>query len=258
LCVLASDSKGNSTFLRIGEERYLIDVGISVSKIKKTLSEIGEEISELNGVLITHEHIDHISGIKSLSKKHNLRFWLPFDTYQKIKKKTGNIDAEFIEIGEEFELGKNLIVVPYEIPHDAIYPVAYLIKSTKGEPIVGHLMDCGELNSYLMDGFRNVKILIIESNHSFDLLLKSDYPLFLKQRILSSKGHLSNWDAARFICETRPSIVILSHISEKNNNIETALAEIEDICSYHLDGLSFPFFVVVNGKKRSVPIISDI
>jgi phosphoribosyl 1,2-cyclic phosphodiesterase len=258
MCVLASDSKGNATFLRVGDERYLIDAGISAKRIKKALSEIGEDISELDGVIITHEHIDHISGIKALTQMYQLKFWLSFETYKKIQKKVGNIDAEFIEVGEEFKLGKNLLIMPYEIPHDAIDPVAFLVKSSHGDPIIGYLMDCGRLNPYLIDGFRKVKILIIESNHSFDLLLQSDYPTCLKQRILGSKGHLSNWDVGRFIIETHPSIVVLSHLSENNNHPGTALSEIEEIFACYMEESSLPFIVVVNKKSRSTLIISDI
>lgn len=258
VCVLGSNSKGNATFLRIGDERYLIDAGISTKRIKKTLSEIGEDISNLDGVIITHEHIDHISGIKSLSQIYQVKFWLSFETYKKIKKKVGNFDAEFIEVGEEFKLGKNLLIMPYEIPHDAIDPVAYLIKSVNGVPIIGYLMDCGDLNSYLIDGFRKVKILIIESNHSFDLLLQSDYPTFLKQRILGTKGHLSNWDVGRFVIETNPGIAVLAHISENNNHPGTALAEIEEVFARYMGKQSLPFIVVVNKKRRSTLIIAEV
>ena len=106
----------------------------------------------------------------------------------------------------------------------------------------------------MIDGFRNVQILIIESNHSFDLLLQSDYPSFLKERILGSKGHLSNWDVAKFIIDTNPKIVVLSHISENNNNPEIALAEIEEFLAYNMEDSVFPFIVIVQNNNRSVII----
>ncbi len=251
---MASNSKGNATFLRIGEERYLIDAGISAKRIKKTLSDIDERLEDINGVIITHEHVDHTSGIKTLSQGYKLRFWLPYETYSKISKKIGNFDAEFIEIGEEFQIGKELVIIPYEIPHDAVDPVAFLIKTSMGDPIVGYLLDCGNLNTFLIDGFRNVQILVIESNYSFDLLLQSEYPQFLKHRILGSKGHLSNWDVAQFIIETKPKVVVLSHLSENNNNPETAVAEIEEILLRNVSKTPMPFIVVVPPKNRSAII----
>ena len=117
--------------------------------------------------------------------------------------------------------------------------------------------DCGTINPYLEDGFRNVKVLIIEANHSFDLLLKSSYPNYLKQRILGSKGHLSNWSAAEFIKKTTPKIAVLSHLSEENNAPEVALAEIESSLTYREEELK-PFLVVVPSKGRSAIIKSYI
>ncbi len=254
LCVLASSSKGNATFVRIGNDSFLIDAGISTRKMKKLLGEIGEKITDLKGIILSHEHHDHITGIKTLSQKYGLKCWLTFDTYQKIRKKTGNIDAEFIEVGEEFEVGEEVVITPYEIHHDAVDPVAFIIKKhEKDVPLLGYLNDCGNINPYLEDGFRNVKVLIIEANHSFDLLLQSSYPNYLKQRILGTKGHLSNWSAAEFIMKTNPQIAILSHLSEENNTPEVALAEVESFLTYNNEELK-PFLVVVPSKGRSALI----
>lgn len=253
VCVLASSSKGNATFVRVGSDRFLIDAGISARRIKKTLREIGEKVSHLNAVILTHEHNDHITGIKTLSTKYGLRFFSTFDTYQRIRKKVGSFDADFIEVGEDFQLGDEAIITPYEIQHDSADPVAFLIKSRNDIPLVGYLNDCGRTTPFLMDGFRNVKVLIIEANHSFDLLLRSSYPNFLKQRILSSKGHLSNWSAAEFINATAPQIAILSHRSEENNTPGVSLAEIESQLSYNNEKLK-PFLVIVPHKERSTII----
>ncbi|MFX0123818.1 MAG: MBL fold metallo-hydrolase [Candidatus Hodarchaeota archaeon] len=255
VCVLASSSKGNVTFVRVGNVRFLIDAGISARRINKTLREIGESTMQLDGVILTHEHNDHITGIKTLSRKYGLRFFSTFDTYQRIRNKVGNFDSDFIEVGEDFQLGDEVIISPYEIQHDSVDPVAFLIKSRNDIPLVGYLNDCGRITPFLVDGFRNVKILIIEANHSFDLLLRSSYPTFLKQRILSSKGHLSNWSAAEFINATVPQIAVLSHRSEENNTPEISLAEIEPILSYNNEK-SKPFLVIVPDKERSTIISS--
>lgn len=253
VCVLASSSKGNATFVRIANDCFLIDAGISARRINKTLQEIGEKTTHLNGVILTHEHHDHITGIKTLSRKYGLRFFSTFDTYQRIRKKVGSFDADFIEVGEDFRLGEEAIITPYEIQHDSADPVAFLIKSRDGIPLVGYLNDCGRTTPFLIDGFRNVKVLIIEANHSFDLLLRSSYPYFLKQRILSSKGHLSNWSAAEFINATIPQIAVLSHRSEENNTPEVSLAEIEPLLTYKNE-IAKPFLVIVPTNARSAII----
>jgi phosphoribosyl 1,2-cyclic phosphodiesterase len=253
VCVLASSSKGNATFVRLGNDRFLIDAGISARRINKTLRDIGEKTSKLNGVILTHEHHDHITGIKTLSRMYGLKFFSTFDTYQRIQKKVGNFDAEFIEVGEDFQLGEEALITPYEIQHDSADPVAFLIKSKDKIPLVGYLSDCGRTTPFLTDGFRNVKILIIEANHSFDLLLRSSYPNFLKQRILSPKGHLSNWSAAEFINATVPQIAILFHRSEENNSPEVSIAEIEPFLSYNNEMFK-PFLVIVPSEERSAII----
>ncbi|UCE14656.1 MAG: MBL fold metallo-hydrolase [Candidatus Heimdallarchaeota archaeon] len=258
VCVLASTSKGNSTYVRVGKESFLIDAGLSARKISKALREIGENVNDLRGIILTHEHHDHITGIRTLSREYHKKCWLTFDTYQKIRSKVGNIDAEFIAVGEEFHIGEEGVeIMPYEISHDASDPVAFLVKSPNGVPLVGYLNDCGRINPFLLDGFRKVKILQVESNYSFDLLLKSSYPFFLKERLLGKKGHFSNWEAAEFIASTEPQVAILSHISENCNTHEVALAEVESILA-HYTGLSLPFLVMVPYNGRSVIIQNSI
>jgi phosphoribosyl 1,2-cyclic phosphodiesterase len=249
LCVLAGTSKGNSIFLRIDEDALLIDVGITVRKIESALKEISESsLSGLKGILITHEHIDHIKGLKTLSTKYRLKSWLTFDTYKKIRPKTGPIDTEFFEIGESFNLG-GIKIIAYEIHHDAVDPVAF--KIIKDDFSIGILLDCGRVTPYLLDGFSNLDILIIEANHSFDKLLASDYPDYLKVRILSDKGHLSNWDTANFIKMTYPKLVFLTHISENNNSSRRVIGEIQDILEREKN-VNIPFLVVVPTDKRGV------
>ncbi len=252
VCVLAGSSKGNAIFVRINDDRILIDAGISTRKLEKLLKEIDEpDPSSLTGILITHEHQDHSKGLKTLAKKYQVKCWLTNDTYDKIRPKSGPIDTDFIEVLEPFKIG-NTDIMPYEIQHDAVDPTAYVL--TNNNLRIGILLDCGISSSpFLFDNFRDLDILIIEANHSFDKLLSSSYPDYLKQRILSSKGHLSNWHTAEFISMVKPKIVILSHISEQNNSPETALCEVEEYLAQ--TGLKeYPFFVIVEPTKRSTII----
>ncbi|MHA1977897.1 MAG: MBL fold metallo-hydrolase [Candidatus Hodarchaeales archaeon] len=251
LCVLAGSSKGNSIFLKIDNERFLIDAGISNRRLEKALKDLKEpDPSNLTGILITHEHTDHIKGLKTLAKKHHVKCWLTFETYRKIRPKTGPIDTEFIEIAESFTIG-TVEVLPYEIPHDAVDPVAYVIK--KGNLRIGILLDCGKTSTYLYDGFRDLDVLIIEANHSFDQLLSSDYSTELKTRILSVDGHLSNWHAAEFVNITKPKIVVITHISENNNSPEIVLSEIEELIDNNSDNYK-PFMVIVPSDGRGAII----
>ncbi|MHA1994795.1 MAG: MBL fold metallo-hydrolase [Candidatus Hodarchaeales archaeon] len=251
LCVLAGSSKGNSIFLRIDDDRFLIDAGISNRKIEKALKELKEpDPSELTGILITHEHLDHTKGLKTLIKKYQVKCWVTYETYMKLRPKTGPIDTEFIEVAEPFSIGM-VEFLPYEIPHDAVDPVAYVI--TKDNLRIGILLDCGKTSTYLFDGFRNLDVLIIEANHSFDQLLSSSYPTALKQRILSSEGHLSNWHTAEFVNEVKPKLVVVTHISENNNTPEIVLSEIEERVDF-LGGNYKPFFVIVPSKEKGAVI----
>ena len=253
VCVLAGSSKGNAIFIRIGEDRLLIDVGISLKNLEQRLNEINEpSISDIKGVLISHEHSDHTKGIKALTNKYQLKLWLTYNTYQKIRPKTGPIDTEFIEVAEPFSIGA-IEVTPYEIPHDSVDPLAFII--TKNTLRIGILLDCGKTNPYLIDGFRDLDILIIESNHSFDVLLASKYPKYLKERILSPNGHLSNWHAGEFLALTQPKLAIMTHLSENNNSLEHALCEVEEAFTSH-HGLKKPFFVFTPSNSRSALIYS--
>lgn len=251
VCVFAGSSKGNSVFVRINNDRILVDAGISTRRLEKALKEIDEpDPSSLAGILITHEHQDHSKGLKTLAKKYHVKCWITYETYTKIRSRSGPIDTEFIEISEQFTIG-NTNVMPFEIQHDAIDPTAYVL--THDRIRIGILLDCGTSSPYLFDNFSNLDILIIEANHSFDKLLSSNYPDHLKKRILSSEGHLSNWQTAEFISKVIPKIVILSHISEENNSPETALCEVEEyLANYGLE--DYPFFVIVHPTKRSVVV----
>ena len=253
ICVLASTSKGNSTFIRINKTTFLIDAGISARTITKRLREIGEDAKDLAGLIITHEHNDHIKGVKALAKNYQVKCYLSEETFVKIKNKFKNIDVELIEIGKAFNFGSsNLKILPYESSHDSVDPLVFRISYNR-IPLIGYITDCGYLNTYLIDGFRGVKILFIESNHSFDHLLQSNYPEYLKIRILGQQGHLSNWAAGEFIYETKPQIAILGHISEENNSPEEAIAEIETVLAVK-ENFSNIFFVICPSGSRS-PVI---
>jgi phosphoribosyl 1,2-cyclic phosphodiesterase len=203
--------------------------------------------------LITHEHNDHIKGVKTLTKKHKIKSWLTFDTYMKIRSKTGPIDTEFVEVTEAFSIGE-VEVIPYEVFHDAVNPVAYVL--TKGELRIGVLLDCGKTTPYLIDGFSKLDVLIIEANHSFDRILESNYPNYLKERILSTKGHLSNWHVGDFLIRTQPKLVIFTHLSEMNNSPEAVLSEVEEVYSFQRD-IHFPFLVFTPTDGRSSVICSE-
>ena len=124
---------------------------------------------------------------------------------------------------------------------------------SKKDVKIGILLDCGKTSPYLFDGFRNLDILIIEANHSFDELLHSSYSDLLKERILSANGHLSNWHTAEFIIETKPKIAVITHISENNNNPETAYCEIESKVASESVNYK-PFYVLVPSKGRGALI----
>lgn len=221
---LASGSKGNSVFLQIGDWKVLVDCGLSRKKTIERLKIINETLTDISGIFVTHEHGDHSKSVVTISRKDDIKVYVNEGTYDKIRKKV-NFDTEFFDTGDCINFDE-IEVETYEIDHDARDPVAYLFKY-KQKKIFGYLVDTGRGNPFLLDGFRGVDVLMIESNHSFDLLTQSSYPDFLKERILSNKGHLSNNQALEIIDEIKPKIAILGHLSEDNNEIGEVYAELE-------------------------------
>lgn len=225
--ILASGSKGNAVFVEMDGTRLLLDAGISATKIKKGLAGIGVEPSSLDGVLITHEHRDHVAGLVTLSKWYHLPIFTRPGTIEHMKERAA-IPAEcFCPIGEAFAIN-GLNIESFNISHDAAEPVGYRLKGRKNVTLA---TDLGFVTSSVQAAIEGADVLILESNHDPEVLKQGSYPWPLKRRILSNRGHLANSDAAWALIrmQKRPEKVFLAHLSEENNRPELAENTVQGI-----------------------------
>lgn len=225
--VLASGSKGNSVFIDMDGTRVLVDAGISARRIKKSLAELHVELAALDGIFITHEHRDHISGLRTLCRQFHLPIYTRKETFRSMYC-AAEIPAEcFHEVGEGIQLGQ-VWVEPFNIPHDAADPVGYVLAGSRKCTVA---TDLGFVTSSVQAALEESDVLVLEANHDPDLLRQGSYPWPLKQRILGNRGHLSNSDAAWALArlKKRPSQVLLAHLSAENNRPEIARNTILDI-----------------------------
>ncbi len=228
LCSIASGSSGNCIYVGHASTHLLIDAGISGKRIEQGLMEIGVEPGSLSGILVTHEHSDHIQGIGILARKYGIPLYGTVETFCAMKKGKTNIgkvdDALFQQIFPEQELTIGEIsVTPFSISHDAANPVAYTFRAEKHK--IGMATDLGIYTEKTMELLKDSEILYLESNHDENMLMVGGYPYYLKQRILGAHGHLSNDMAAELLCRLhheKLQHVVLAHLSKENNYPELA------------------------------------
>ena len=220
-CPLYSGSSGNALFCQYGETRLLIDAGKSGRTIEDALKGIGADIRSLSGVLITHEHSDHISGAGVLARKYHLPIYATRETWKAMDDKIGKIPADMrreITAGRDFYLG-SVGVVPFSIPHDAADPVGYRLYG--GGMSVSTATDLGYFSDEVWSNVAGSTLVLLESNHDPDMLRANPhYTAALKARILGDRGHLSNEACAEALLRliaAGTSNVILGHLSGENN-----------------------------------------
>ena len=216
---LLSSSSGNTSLISAGRTAILVDAGATGSAIEKALRETGQHAGALAGILITHEHIDHIKGAGVLSRKYNLPIYANAATWEQMQPKIGEVALHNIRIIDknEFFIG-NFCILPIELSHDAADPVGYSLMA--GNRKVSILTDTGKVTPKMLDAAANSSIVLLESNHDVDMLKNGSYPYRLKNRILSTRGHLSNVSAGAAAIELyRRGVrgILLGHISSQNN-----------------------------------------
>ncbi len=229
-CPLASGSKGNSIFIGTNRIRILIDAGISKTSLEKRLAEIGVELSSIDAILITHEHTDHIAGLKILAEKMNIPVFANAETAKAICS-TLHVRPRFkiFTTGEPFEF-EGLKIHPFSIPHDTLDPVAFTIQ--KEAMKLGFCTDLGYATSLVKKQLENCDYLYLEANHQPSMVHSSHRPNIYKQRVLSKQGHLSNPDCATLLASIyHPKLkhVHLAHLSSECNTPELALKTVRDV-----------------------------
>jgi len=220
-CPLYSGSSGNALFCQYGNTRLLIDAGKSGKTIEDALASIGADIRSISGVLITHEHSDHISGAGVLARKYNLPLYATRETWWAMRGKLGKIPQECmreIEAGKDFWLG-DIGVVPFSIPHDAADPVGFRLYG--GNLSVSTATDLGYFSEDVYANVAGSTLVLLESNHDPDMLKANPrYNAALKARILGDHGHLSNEacsSALLRLINAGTGNVVLGHLSGENN-----------------------------------------
>ena len=224
--ILASGSKGNSTFIESKGTRILIDAGINYSRIQNALEKIDVDPKTIDGIIISHTHSDHIGGLSSVVKKINAPVFIKEELYPDIKK---IIPKENIVIIEEQSVNINSLNIEIiNASHDV--PAFGFIISDSDKKIL-YLTDTGYINRKYYNKLENLDAYIIESNHDEKMLMEGPYPYVLKQRVVSDKGHLSNRYTGKFLNKTigdKTKYIILAHLSENNNTEDLALEQVND------------------------------
>jgi len=225
--VLASGSKGNATFVALDGVRLLIDAGISATRIKRGLAALGVEAADLDGVLLTHEHRDHIAGLPTLEKWYHLPLYSRAATLASLGCRRELPPECLHPLAGSLTVG-GVQVIPFSTSHDAADPVGYRIC---GSECCAVATDLGFVTQDVQAGIEGADTLVLEANHDPEMLRQGSYPWTLKRRILSNRGHLTNADAAWTLVrmQKKPAHVLLAHLSEENNRPELAVQTVGDI-----------------------------
>lgn len=258
VCAIASGSSGNCIYVGHGGTHLLVDAGISGKRIEQALFSIGTAAEALGGILITHEHSDHIQGIGVLARRYGIPLYATAETLCGMLKGRTNIGRIPEELLHEVVPGERLCfdgvtVVPFPVSHDAGKPVCYTFEADGCKAAL--VTDLGTYDEHTLAALAGAQILYLEANHDVNMLLVGTYPYYLKQRILGERGHLSNDAAAKLLCEVlHPQLkhVILAHLSKENNLPELAYetVRIELQNAVKEKGLFMPDLFVAN---RDVP-----
>ena len=218
--MLASGSRGNSTWIATEHTRLLVDAGLSKRETFARLGAVGERGETCDAILISHEHADHMSGLRRLALSLRRPVYLNEGTRAAIDWDPKITAFEGFVPGERFMVG-DIEVTPFSIPHDAADPVAFTFAAEGLK--VGVVTDLGYIPEHVKQHLRGCHLLVFESNHDIEMLRVGPYPWFIKQRVMSRHGHLSNQATAEFLAEAydgAAQVLVLAHLSETNNHPE--------------------------------------
>ena len=227
LCSLASGSSGNCIYTGSDNTHILVDTGISKKKVEEGLKSLDLKGEDINGILVTHEHIDHIQGLGVFTRKYGVPIYATKGTIEGIKScsSLGKIDYSLlhpIKADERFTIG-DIDIDPFRISHDANEPTGYRL--TYAGKSVAVATDLGTYDDYTVDKLSNLDAVLLEANHDIHMLEVGAYPYYLKQRVMGDKGHLSNELSGRLLCDILHGglkHILLGHLSKDNNYEELA------------------------------------
>lgn len=222
VCPLASGSKGNCLFVSCGDTVLLVDAGLSGVEIERRLAAVDVSPDTLTGIIITHEHSDHVRGAGILSRRFNIPVYISQKTYQACSGLGKIADLQFFACGTPFVIDQ-IKIHPFSTSHDATDSAGLTMEYNDMK--VGIATDLGIVTHLVLEYLKDSDLLYLESNHDPRMLMNGPYPWHLKQRIKSRTGHLSNQDAVDLVNqlnESRLKHVILAHLSEENNHPDLA------------------------------------
>ena len=229
-CSLYSGSSGNSIFVASDRTKILVDAGLTGKSIISALENIGENPQELNGILITHEHSDHIKGAGILSRKYDIPIFANEKTWAAMERCLGSVKPHNIMVVDDRFTVRDMEITSFRVPHDAVACRGYTI--AHGGKKISIATDIGVFTEEIRRSILDSDLVLLESNHDVEMLKFGPYPYDLKRRVLSEVGHLSNVDAGKAALEIlrhgRKKIV-LGHLSGTNNIPELAFKTVENI-----------------------------
>ncbi len=234
---LGSGSEGNSLLISAtsgasgtAQTQLMLDCGFGLKEVVRRLARAGVEPQQLAGILVTHEHSDHVGGVFKLARRYRLPVWISHGSASAVPRdELAGVDLRICRDGVPFAVGA-LEVTPYTVPHDAREPLQYV--ASDGRSKLGVLTDVGQATPHLLAALGGCDALLLEFNHDSDLLAQSAYPAWLKARIAGPLGHLSNAHAAGLLAaldRSRLKRLVAAHLSQKNNTTALARAAIDGV-----------------------------
>jgi phosphoribosyl 1,2-cyclic phosphodiesterase len=228
IAVLGSGSGGNCTLVATQKTRLLIDAGFSKRETYARLEAIGERTDDFDAIVVSHEHTDHISGLRALALDLNVPVYISPGTRDALRWDPRLRTFELFSAGERFSIG-DIEITPFSIPHDAADPVAFTLEA---EGIrIGLVTDLGCIPELVKRHVRGCHCLVFESNHDLEMLKIGPYPWYVKQRVMSRHGHLSNRTVGEFLSDDfdgTAQVLVLAHLSQTNNHPEVARLSAEE------------------------------
>ena len=228
---LFSGSKGNCTYVKYNGREILIDAGVCEKQTEESLKTLGTSLDSVTDIFITHDHTDHVRGLESICKRHKLTVHMTAATAQAVLlgKPGETVLESHVRIHPLVyaEEAGEITVISFPTPHDSASSVGYLVKTP--EATLGYATDLGYVSDSVRESLCGVNYAVLEANHDVGVLQSGNYPLFLKKRILSRKGHLSNDAAAKlaaYLAQNGTTRFLLAHLSEQNNYPQLAYAAV--------------------------------
>ncbi|MFM8466839.1 MAG: MBL fold metallo-hydrolase [Oxalobacteraceae bacterium] len=236
---LGSGSEGNALLISASSgattTHLMLDCGFVTREVERRIARFDVDPARLAGILVTHEHSDHVGGAFRLARRYRLPVWLSHGTFEAVQADASGVEVRFCRDAETFTVG-DMQITPYTVPHDAREPLQYV--ATDGHRKLGVLTDIGRATPHVIDSLAACDALLLEFNHDSEMLAKSAYPASLKTRIAGPLGHLSNAHAADLleaIDKSRLKKLVAAHLSKKNNTPELARAAVDRVVSRDIE-----------------------